>query len=436
MERTRLHVAQFVRSTTLAVAARTGDPFARLMTLPPGADHGPLHAAVRARGPLARSPLGTLVTADHAVASAVLRSPHASARIDDTDLGLLGRLIAPIDDIGTVPHPVGSSLVMTDAPDHTRLRRLIARGFTPSRLAAHRAAIRTVADELLDALPADRPVDLVAGFARPLPMRVICSIMGVPATETDRFFAWGDALANTLGGIATVEQNRAVRAAAADISAFFADLVTERRAHPGDDLVSALVDAEDADALTEQELLVTLSFLLIAGFETTVNLLGRGTEALLADRPQLDRVAGDLTLVPACVEEGLRHVSPVRFTQRRMAAALTVDTPEGGVTVPAGAVVTVLLGAAARDPRVFGEPDRFDVDRPNARDHLAFSAGPHYCLGAALARMEAEEAWGALLGRFPRLRQAGPAVPTDSTIINGLAHLPVVLAARAGDRGA
>lgn len=421
----KLHLAAATRTATLAAAAAAGDPFARLLRLRPGDDHRALHEEVRARGPLVTSPLGSAVTADHAVVSAVLRSPAASVEISMP--GLLGRLVAPLDDISPVPHPVAESLVARDAPDHTRLRRLVARAFTPSRLAAHRDRIARIADRLLDALPADGTVDLVEGFARPLPMLVICDVMGVPAHDQARFTAWGDALAASLGGVESVAQHRALRSAAADIQVFFADLVAARRADPGEDLVSALVASEDDDALDHRELLVTLSFLLIAGFETTVNLLGRGTEALLASPDQLRDVTDDLSLVPGLVEEGLRFVTPVRYTARQLREDLLVDTPRGPVAVAAGTEVVTLLGAANRDPLVFDDPDRFDVRRPNARDHLAFSAGPHYCLGAALARLEADVAWTALLSRHPRLAAAGPTRPAASSLINGLASLPVQL---------
>jgi len=436
VHRARIRFAAGVRSGILLAADLAGDPFARLQRLRPGADRRPLHARVRSSGPVSQSRLGVMLSADHAVASAVLRSPSSSSAMQELP-GLLGRIVGPLEDISPTPHPVSESMVVCDAPDHTRLRRLVSRGFTPRRLEAHRSRIRAVAEELLDQMPTDRPTDLVDGFARQLPMQVICDVMGVPSHERGRFTAWGDALAATLGGIETFAQHEAVPRAAADIEQFFEELVAQRRANPGDDLVSALVArAEDADsdALGHRELLVTLAFLLIAGFETTVNLLGRGTEALLADPAQQRAVVDDLSLVPGLVEEALRFVSPVRYTYRRVTQPLLVESGRGAILVPAGTEIVCLLDAANRDPLVYDEPDRFDITRANAREHLAFSQGALTCLGASLARMEAEEAWRALLGRHPEMRGAGTPTPTASNLINGLSSLPVVLGRRAADR--
>jgi cytochrome P450 len=388
-----------------------GDPIAQLDIHRPGIDDPfAIMKSIRERGRLLRSPTGVWITASHDVCRTVLRSPHASSRSDDS-----------MDE-----HPLDDSFIGKDAPDHTRLRRLVSPAFTPRAIYSHRERIAKLAGELLDSCPPDRPIDLVADFAGPLPMAVICDLLGLPPSERTRFFRWGEVLVAALDRVRSLSLARQLQLANAELRAYLAAVVAERRRRPAADLVSTLVQAADqGDRLTDPEIVSTLTLLLIAGFETTVNLIGTGTKSLLQSPDQLARVASDLdSHVGNLVEESLRFEGAVMFTFRTAIEAIEVG---GGTVVPRGALLVLGLAGANRDPALFVDPDRFDVTRDNAKEHLAFAAGPHYCLGAALARLEAEVAWRTLLGRFPRLRPAGAAGYRRSPIIRGLATLPVVL---------
>ena len=388
-----------------------GDPIARLDTHRPGVDDPfAIMRSIRDNGRLVRSRTGVWVTASHDACRAVLRDPHASSRMGGT----------------TDPQPLDDSFIAMDAPDHTRLRRLVSLAFTPRAVAAHRERISSVASELLDACPTDRPIDLITQYAAPLPMAVICDLLGLPAAERARFFAWGEVLIAALDRTRSLEAARKVRLAEAELKAYLSAVVAERRRRPADDLVTALTRAaDDDDRLSDDEIVSTLTLLLIAGFETTVNLIGTGTLNLLRSPDQLAAVSADPDgRIANLVEEALRYEGAVMFTFRR--AVEPIDLGEGDV-VPKGAMVVLGLAGANRDPAVFNAPDRFDVARDNAREHLAFAAGLHYCLGAALARLEAETAWRTLLERHGAMRLAGEVAYRPTPIIRGLSHLPVTL---------
>jgi cytochrome P450 len=388
-----------------------GDPLARLDTHRPGVDDPfAIMRSIRDHGRLTRSRTGVWMTASYEVCRTVLRSPRASSRNGDS-----------MD-----AHPLDDSFIGKDPPDHTRLRRLVSLAFTPRAIEVHRQRICSVAGELLDACPTWRPIDLVASFAAPLPMAVICDLLGLPASERARFFHWGEVLVAALDRVRSLDVARQVQRANAELRSYLAAVVAERRRRPAADLVSSLVQAaDDGDRLTDDEIVSTLTLLLIAGFETTVNLIGTGTLNLLRSPDQLVLVTADLDAhVPNLVEEALRYEAAVMFTFRTALDDIAIGE---GAVVPRGATVVLGLAGANRDPAVFNDPDRFDVTRRNARDHLAFASGPHYCLGAPLARLEAELAWRTLLGRHPRLRSAGDPIYRPSPILRGLATLPVTL---------
>lgn len=400
-------------SIAMHTLAWTGDPFARLDVHRPGIDDPfEIMRSIRDDGRLVRSRTGVWMTASHDVCRTVFRSPHASSRGDGS-----------LD-----PQPLDDSFIGMDAPDHTRLRRLVSMAFTPKAIAGHRERISAVATDLLDACPTDCPIDLITDFAAPLPMAVICDLLGLPPSERARFFQWGEVLIAALDRTRTLDMARRVRRADAELRSYLAAIVAERRRRPADDLVSALAHAADADdRLSDDEIVSTLTLLLIAGFETTVNLIGTGTLNLLRAPDQLADVVSDPSRrVTNLVEEALRYEGAVMFTFRR--ALDTIDLGEG-VRVPGGDVVVLGLAGANRDPAVFESPDTFDVRRENAREHLAFASGAHYCLGAALARLEAEIAWRTLLTRHPNLRSSGEPIYRRSPIIRGLDHLPVTLGA-------
>jgi cytochrome P450 len=317
-------------------------------------------------------------------------------------------------------------MLAADPPDHTRLRKLVTKAFTARRIAGLRMRIEAIAASLLDAM-ADRAragadeVDLIEAFAFPLPVTVICELLGVPARDQDQFGAWSHAILSSVGS-----QADGVAAGTA-MYHYFTELVAAKRAAPADDLISALVDARDSDdSLDERELLAMLFLLLVAGHETTANLIASGTLALLANPDQLARLRSEPALLPGAIEELLRYSNPLNHATERF----TLEPVQiGGVTIPARQWVLCVTSSANRDPGRFADPDRLDVRR-DAGGHVAFGHGIHYCLGAPLARLEGEIAFGALLSRFPALSLAvDPAALRwrPSSLIHGLETLPVRL---------
>jgi cytochrome P450 len=325
---------------------------------------------------------------------------------------------------------VYAHMLHVDPPDHTRLRRLVQKPFAPRR-AALRPWAEEIAAGLLDemaAAPGD-VIDLLDAYARPLPIAVLCELLAIP--EADR--AWIDVTVTAYDKPA--EHDRVER----ELAAYFTDLIAAKRAEPGDDLVSALVvasDNADADAadnsgadggLTGNELVSTVFLLVMAGFDTTVNLIASGTLALLTHPGEKARLRQDPSLLPAAVEELLRFTNPVNHANDRFT---TEDVPVGDVVIPAGEWVLPAISSANRDPAQFPDPDRLDLGRDTS-GHVAFGHGVHHCLGAPLARMEAEVALGALLARFPGVSLA---VPREElrwrpvSLMNGLESLPVRLA--------
>jgi cytochrome P450 len=328
-----------------------------------------------------------------------------------------------------LPGPAFSRhMLNVDPPDHTRLRKLVAPALMPSRVAALEPSIQRTADGLLSQLEAEGPaavVDLVAGFAHPLPFSVIGELLGVPAPDRSMLHQWFQALLAPWAGDPPAE---AVAASDA-IVGYLEDLVDAKRRAPADDLVSVLLSAsDDGDRLSEQELLSSLFQLIVAGQDTTTSLIGNGVVALLDHPDQLRLLRADLDRVPDAVEELLRFTAPVPHATFRMTSEpVTVD----GVEIPAHRQVLVCLGAANRDPSVFADADRLDLSR-SRRPHLGFGHGIHFCLGAPLARLEARIAFTALLGRFPDLRLAVPRTDLawthgDGLVLRGLASLPVIL---------
>jgi cytochrome P450 len=316
------------------------------------------------------------------------------------------------------------SLLVTEPPDHTRYRKLVTRVFTVRAVENLRARTEQIAHELLDALDPSGPVDLVEAYCALLPVTVIAEVLGVPPEQRQQVLTMGTAAAPSLDMGLSWRQFRAVDTALAEFDAWLGRHLDHLRANPGDNLLSQLVAArEDGVGLTDLELRATAGLVLAAGFETTVNLLGNGT-ALLHDNPdQLDLLRADPSCWPNAVDEVLRVDPPVLLTGRTCASTTEV----AGVRVPRGAVVTTILAGANHDPAVFEHPDRFDVRRANAREHISFSAGRHYCLGAALARMEGEVGLRTLFERFPKLRLTPGATHRHTRILRGYERLPAVL---------
>jgi cytochrome P450 len=421
----RYGVRHALPAAYLRRSARRGDPLGRLLRDPAVRDqpYG-VHEELRARGPLTPASLG-LVTTSHAVAQEVLRSEHFGVGWDRSAAPRLVRWALQYGDeleaTGVAEPP---SMLVVDPPDHTRYRRLVSRAFTPRATAAFEPMIQRTADALLDDLERrGGTVDLVGSYAAQLPVLVIAELLAVPVERREDFLRWGAAAAATLDpGLSFgryLSAERGLRAMHGFLRGHFERL---RRA-PGEDLVSRLVHLPSDEGLTERELHATVMLLLGAGFETTMNLIGNAVVLLAAHRDQWQALISDPTGWPGAVEEVLRHDSPVQLTGR----SATADVLVAGHDVPAGARVTVLLGAANRDPGVFHEPARFDITRPNAREHLAFSAGIHYCVGAGLARLEAVVALRTLADRFPALRVTGAPVRRDLRTLRGFEYLPVTL---------
>lgn len=418
-----------VARTAMWALGRSGDPGALLLDPRVRRDPYPRYDAIRARGPLVMSRLGWL-SASHAVVEAVLRDPRFGHGEPRPPRGLVEHAIRPPGD----PHlvdPVGpESMIGMDPPDHTRLRRLVSKAFTPRSIERLRPRLTEIAHGLLDGPAREGRMEVMGDFAGVLPVLAICEVLGVPTADRARFKALGERMAPALD--LTLDYARHTRAndALAELEAYFTRLFAQRRREPGDDLLSQLIAVEDeGDRLSPRELMATVTLLLLAGFETTVNLIGNGTLAFLRDRDQWELVRDDPGRVPGAVEEVLRHDGPVQLTARTALEDADVPAGTGAVagapTVRRGQVVMLLLGGANRDPAVFADPGRFDVTRGNARQHLSFAAGPHHCLGAALARLEGEVAFAALAERFPRLAPAGAPRRRQTLILRGLEHLPV-----------
>ncbi|WP_232548426.1 cytochrome P450 [Propioniciclava soli] len=385
------------------------DPLMALFTPAGRRQRYRLYERLRAEGPVVRSSAGMASVVSHPLADGLLRSRDVSVRVGQQN---------PAEQI------LDLSLLELDPPDHTRLRALVAPAFTARRMREQEDRISAAVDALADDLAgqlAQGPVDLMAAFAKPLPVIMITALLGIPDAEVDSLNRYGDAIGRALDGVASLRHQREITEAKVELAALFERLIALRRREPGTDVISQLVQAEDGDQLTHAELIALAQLLLLAGFETTVNLLGNGVSALM-DRPDLwKRLADDPDLAERAVDETLRFDPPVQLTGRTPTRDLTVD----GVDFAQGQGLVILLAAANRDPEVFERPGEFDLDRPNLRDHLAFSTGIHHCVGRPLAEMEGRLALAALARRAPNLRRAAAETLGDGVVINGRATLPV-----------
>jgi cytochrome P450 len=380
-------------------------------------DPYPAYRRWRERWPVAALDERMFVVSGFAEATQVLRDP-AFGHPEPEYLDPADRLPdQPVDESGRVVR----GFLSLNPPDHTRLRRLVAKAFTPRMVEQLAPRIEEIAAALIDHAPAE--FDLMTAFAKPLPVEVIAELLGVPLDDRERFAEWSHAMARALDPpfLQHPDAREPAVKARQSFVAYFRSLAAERRREPGADLLSALVAVSDAgDVLTEGELLVTLTLLLIAGHETTTNLIGNGVLALLRAADGLKPLGTDGENAARVVEEVLRYDSPVQLTAR---TALR-DTALGELQVPAGSQLVVLLGAANRDPATGHAPESFDAAREPGR-HLAFGQGIHFCLGAPLARLEARIAFRELARRRPDLRSAGTPEWNPTTTLRGLSTLPV-----------
>lgn len=406
---------------------RTGDPVAQL-TLDPAVAADPIghYAALRERGSLVHSGFA-FHTAHHDVCTSILRS---------ADFGAVGAPGGAAPGFMKILHraggrgPVGPvetpSMLVTDPPEHSRYRRPVTKAFTTRAVAALRVRTEQVAKELLDELTAvgTTTVDLVGSYVGLLPATVITEILGAPTEMRHRFLGWGSAAGRSLDMAPTFREFARSERGTAALSSWMAAHLEQLRAEPGDDILSGLVrDQAEGNGLTHEELTSIAVLLLAAGFETTAGLIGHGVALLTGHPEQLALLRDDPELWPNAIEEILRFDSPVQQTVR----IARRDTEIAGQQVREGQAAVVLIGGANRDPAVFPEPDRFDVTRPNARDHLTFSSGIHHCLGAGLARMEGVVGLHALFDRYPALALAGAPRRRPARVLRGFDRLPVRL---------
>lgn len=386
-------------------------------------DPYPLYREIRERGPIAMPESHFAVFGTFAQCDEILRHPaSANDRLKST---LAQRAVAA----GQPARPFGApGFLFLDPPDHTRLRRLAQQAFAPKVVRALEPEIVALVDGLLDAVRPGTEFDAITGLAYPLPVAVICRLLGVPLSDEPQFSAASGLLAQGLDPFITftgqVSDSFAERLEAGRwLRGYLRDLVARRRAEPREDLISALIAAEeDGDQLTEDEIVATCNLLLIAGHETTVNLIANAILAMLREPRHWAALSADPTRAAAIVEETLRYDPPVQLSSR----VATTDMTIGGVTVPAGDIMMVMMAAAQRDPDLYDDPDTFDPDRGAIR-HLAFGLGPHFCLGAPLARLEATIALSALTARFPHARLAGEPAYKPNVTLRGMSSLPLTV---------
>jgi cytochrome P450 len=318
-------------------------------------------------------------------------------------------------------------MLMIDQPEHTRMRKPVAAAFTPRAIGRLRDRVVTVTDELLAALPEDAPADLVGQFASQVPIAIISEMLGFPDRDRQMFLSWGDDISPLLDiGISWRAHERAMRSSEA-VQDYLLDHIDRLRAEPGDDILSSLVRKEE---LSTYELCASATLLMGAGFETTVNLISKGIVLLLQHPEQLARLRAEPELWPGAVEEILRFDPPVQTTAR----LAHTDVDIAGRRLREGATLVLSLAGANRDPLMFPDPARFDITRPNAKEHLGFSSGIHACLGASLARMEAAHALRALFEQFPDLRLGGTPRRRQLYTLHGYETLPVHTGPRARAR--
>ena len=385
----------------------------------------PFYERLRSLSPVLRAPgaveLGAWIVTSHSACSTALRSKQ---------FGKEGQKVLPPEKLAMIPlerldlvDRRRNNMLFRDPPDHTRLRGLVSQAFTPRTIERLRPHIGEIAEHLLDDAQKRGSMDLIADFAFPLPIIVIAELLGVPPEERDRFKTWSNQLIVGLSPLAQQEDFVRIAKAIGELDDYLSGVIAERRRAPRQDLISELIQAQEAgDQLSQDEMVATCRLLLTAGHETTVNLIGNGTLALLRHPEEWARLRADTGLLPGAIEELLRYDSPVQMTLR----FTLEDTQLGNQAVSRGDLLMVLTGAANHDPEHYAEPARLDVTRENAHSHLAFGAGIHYCLGASLARLEGQIAIGGLLRRMPGLQVAAePLEWRKNPVLRGLKSLPV-----------
>ena len=391
------------------------------------ADRYAVYRRIVAEAPVHRSPLGGWVLARYRDVQTVLRLPNMTTRAlmsaEEREAVLRAQDMWEQWSDSDLPGFIDAVLLFKDPPEHTRLRNLMSQVFTPKAVEALRPHIADIVSSLLDEV--DGEMDVIADLAFPLPALVICEMLGIPAEDREQLKAWSSAAARLLDPIMERETFAQADEALKGFREYFTGLIEERRRSPGDDLFSSLVHAEDeGDGLSNDELITNGTFLFGAGHETTQNLIGNGMHALLRNPDELQRLRDDPGLVKNAVEEFLRYDAPVQVTGRSATERVELDD----VTIEEGERVVLLLAAANHDPDRFEHPERLDVGRPDVRP-LSFGGGIHHCLGAALARIEAQVAFAGLLDRYGKVDLATDTVEWKETItLRGPKALPISVA--------
>ena len=386
-------------------------------------DPHPSYRQLREVDPVHWSPfLGFWVLTRYADCVSVLRDAKRFS-VDPRDLAIYETLMQGVGEQRPLVQMERKWMLMLNPPDHTRLRTLVTKAFTPRVVENMRPRIQAITDELLDRVQPAGRMDIIADLSFPLPVIVIAQMLGVPAEDRDKFKSWTTDLARTLDPIISPEVLDAGDAATLAFTDYFKTLVAKRRKDPQDDLLSALIVAEEkGERLTEEELIATAVLLLGAGHETTMNLIGNGMLALFRHPDQMGKLRADSSLIANAVEECLRFDGPVQMTARTAVEDVEID----GKAITKGQQAVIVLAAANRDPAQFAHPDQFNIAREE-NPHIAFSHGIHYCLGAPLARGEAQIVINTLLRRLPNLRLATEELEwRDTVTIRGLKSLPVL----------
>jgi cytochrome P450 len=389
-------------------------------------DPYPQLAQLREQDPVHHSPLGLWVLFRYEDVFALLRDASMSVQDDNVTQGddlRREQFEAAAAAEGIELEDRDLAILSIDPPDHTRLRKLVSQAFTPRRVERLRPRIQQLVDAALDSAVGADSWDLVTELAFPLPFQVIAEMLGIPDRDRDRIRDWSHAMTRTLDPIISDDEILAAVRASVAMNAHLAEVIETKRDDPGDDVLTGLLEAEaDGDRLSPEELRAQVELLFIAGHETTVNLIGNGVLALLRNRDQLERWRGDRQLDASAPDELLRYDPPVQMSRR----VTLRDVEIGGRTIPSGSFVMVSLASANRDSAHWGDDaDHLDLGREGARQHLGFGSGAHHCLGASLARLEAEVAISTLIRRFPDLDLAGDPVRNGRINLRGLDHLPL-----------
>jgi cytochrome P450 len=372
--------------------------------------------------PIQKSITGLLVSADHQICSEVLKSPNWLARPLAEKLYKAAHTYNKHD-----VHPFLDSIIAMDGPEHKRVKKLLHVVFNPKLVESWKVSSTKLAKELVAAIETNQEFDFVAVIANPLPLAIISEIIGVPREHRSECNSWG----KTLGGIGLdLPKNnlelRELEAAAKGLTELIAGLLEQRRLKPEDDLISILAHSDsDGEKLSDKEIIATAAFTLAAGFETTVNLLSVGMNELLDNKEQLEQLVKNPELPNNFIEESLRLSSPIQFCVRTAAETVVLSD---GTRVRKGQTIMLNLAGANRDPKVFAQPDAFEIERETAKKHVAFGFGAHHCIGALLARVEAEALFTELLRRFPdstKWQAAGQPEPRTSKLVGGLEKLPM-----------